>query len=599
MIVRNTNEAVRAGPVHVALYMRVSTDKQAKKEDGSLDTQRDLLVKLVGAKCEAGNNWLVTEQLVEGEKDGKRHGKSAKNTNRPAYQKLLELVRSRLVDVVVINKIDRISRSVKDFLNLVEVLEQHGVKIVSRHEQIDLTTPAGRLQVVIMIALAQHEREVTSARVKEKVAWRVEKGFPIGPPPIGYRMEHKLYVIDESFAAHVRAADALYLERQSVDAVVVEFRNRGYRTPKGSFYTKPVLCRMLRSPIYVAKQQYEGQFYDGQWKPIRSLETHQVIQGMMDKNDRRKRSDKRQSRDYVYLLQGLLRCGLCGHAMSPRPGMGQSGEYYPYYQCGASEKSVGGECPRRYVPAETLDRAVLEFMKQLHLNPERIRVIAAGANEFTGETLTKLKQDLERVRAQLASVKSKLTLLVDALAQGSAAMATLREKIEALEAERAELEATEARLKSEMAAEQNEKIVADDQIRALAQFNEMVNENADNPEAIKALLPRFIDYVGFYAEEKGEGKLEVALFPDPVMSSSDVLWTGDPAGPRFAAESQMVGAAGFEPTASCSRSKRSSQTEPRPDERSSGGIIAVTEPPARAAPNHGRDLIPRGVHPLI
>ena len=71
--------------------------------------------------------------------------------------------------------------------------------------------------------------------------------------------------------------------------------------------------------------------------------------------------------------------GACGHAMSPRPGMGQSGEYYPYYQCGASEKSVGGACPRRCVPAETLDRAVLEFMKQLHLNPERIRVIAAGA----------------------------------------------------------------------------------------------------------------------------------------------------------------------------------------------------------------------------
>ena len=124
------------------------------------------------------------------------------------------------------------------------------------------------------------------------------------------------------------------------------------------------------------------------------------------------------------------------------------------------------------------------------------------------------------MRAQLASVKSKLRLLVDALAQGSAAMATLREKIESLEAERAELEATEARLKSEMAAEQNEKIVADDQIRALAQFNEMVNENADNPEAIKALLPRFIDYVGFYAEEKGEGKLEVALFPDPVTRHS-------------------------------------------------------------------------------
>jgi hypothetical protein len=280
----------------------------------------------------------------------------------------------------------------------------------------------------MLIALAQHEREMTSARVKEKVAWRAEKGFPLGPPAIGYRMERKLYAVDEPFAAHVRAADAFYLERQSVDALVGEFRKRGYRTPKGSFYTKPVLCRMLRNLVYAGKQEHGGQRFDGQWKPIRSWETHQIIQGMMDKNDRRKRSDKRQSRDYVYLLQGLLRCGLCGHAMSPRPGKGQSGEYYPYYQCGASEKSVGGACPRKYVPAETLDRAVLEFTKQLHLHPERIRAIAEGANEFTGETLTKLKQDLERVRAQLASVRSKLGHLVDALAQGSASMATLRGK---------------------------------------------------------------------------------------------------------------------------------------------------------------------------
>ncbi len=155
-------------------------------------------------------------------------------------------------------------------------------------------------------------------------------------------------------------------------------------------------------------------------------------------------------------------------------------------------------------------------------------------------------------------------------------MTTLREKIDALEAERAELEVTEVRLKTEMEAEQNEKIVADDQIAALAHFHEIVAENAGNLEAIKALLPRFVDYVGFYAEEKGEGKLEVALFPDPIVESADVVSTGDspapplqpgggPAGPRFAAESQMVGPAGFEPATSCTPSKRASQAALRPD----------------------------------
>ena len=220
---------------------------------------------------------------------------------------------------------------------------------------------------------------------------------------------------------------------------------------------------------------------------------------------------------------------------------------------------MGGACPRRYVPAETLDRAVLEFMKQLHLKPERIHAIALQANEFTSGTLTKLMSDLERVRGQLASVRSKLGLLVDALAQGSVAMTTLKEKIESLEAERAELETTEKRLKSEFAAEQTQEIVAAEQIRALVHFHELVTENAANPEALNALLPRFIDTVGFYAEEKGEGRLEVALFPEPVAATSDVLWTGDPVGPQFADESQMVGPAGFEPAACCSQSSRATR----------------------------------------
>ncbi len=541
VMLRNTKEPERAGPANVALYVRVSTDKQARKEDGSLDTQLDQLTAYVEYKRSTGLDWNVTEKLVEGEKDGKRHGKSAKNTDRPSLQKLLELARAQLIDVVVITKIDRISRSVVDFLQLVEELDRHGVKVVSLKEQIDLTTPAGRFQTTIMIALAQQERELTSVRVKDKVHWRVERGLPIGPPPTGFRMEGKIFGAHEPYASHVRAAEALYLEGESVDKLVVEFRKRGYRTPGGSFYTKQVLCRMLRNEVYAGKQDYQGKLHDAQWKPIRTWETHERIQRMMDKNDRRNRSGKRQSREYVYLLQGLLRCGLCGHKMSPRPGRGQSGEYYPYYFCGQAEKSVGGACPRVYVPAETLDRAILKFMKELHLTPERIRAIAEQANQFTSETLTKIMSDLERVRAQLAAVRSKLSRLVDVLTEGGKdALASVRERMKGLEAERAELEETEARLKNEYGAEKTEEVSAAEQIKTLASFQQLVAENAEKPDRLKALFPRFVDYVVWHADGKGEGRIEVALFPDPVAMSSDHLWTGGPTGPQFAGGSQMV-----------------------------------------------------------
>jgi site-specific DNA recombinase len=549
---KNTKDPERVGPANVLLYVRVSTDRQAQKEDGSLDTQLDRLTAFVEYKRSTGHEWTVTEKLVEGEREGKRHGKSAKNTERPALQRLLELARAQLIDVVVITKIDRISRSVIDFLQLVEELDQLGVKVVSLRENIDLTTPAGRFQTVLMIALAQQERELTSVRVKEKVGWRVEKGLPLGPPPMGFRMDGKIFGIHEPYAAHVRAADALYLEGESVDKLVVEFRKRGYRTPGGSFYTKQVLCRMLRNEVYAAKQDYEGKLYDAQWKPIRSWETHVRLGQLMDKNDRRNGSGQRQSREYVYLLQGLLRCGLCGHKMSPRPGRGMSGQYYPYYFCGEAEKSVGGTCPRVYVPAETLDLGVLEFMKLLHLKPEHIRAIAEQANEFTSETLTKIMSDLERVRAQLASVRSKLSRLVDVLTDGGKeALASVRERMKGLEAERAELEETEARLKGEYAAEKTEEIRAAEQIKTLAQFQELVTENAEKPDRLKALLPRFLDYVVFHADGKGEGRLEVALFPEPVASAPEIVRTGVQNGPPLAGGSQMVGPARFELATSC------------------------------------------------
>ena len=548
-MLKNLSLGPKKGPFHVAFYTRVSDNKQAQKEDGSIDTQIDRLAGFVEFKRKNGEDWSIAEKLVEGEKDGKRHGKSAKNTNRPAYQKLLALAKARLIDVVAVTRLDRISRNVADFLQLVAALEEHDVKLVSLRENIDLTTPGGRLITVVLMALAQYEREMTSARVKDKVLWRLEKGLPIGPPPIGYKMDGKIYGFDEPHVAHVKAAERLYLERQSVDAVVREFRLLGYRTRSGKFYTKPALCRMLRNHVYAAKQEHQGQLYEAQWKPIRSWETHRKIQVLMDRNNRRKHSDMRQPREYAYLLQGLLRCGRCGHKMSPKPGKGGNGSYYHYYHCVAAEKSAGGACPKRYVPAEAIDRAVLEFMKQLRLKPEVIRAIAAKANESTSGTLEKLRGDLERVRGRLAAVRSNLARLVDVLAEGGKeAMASVEERLRSLEAERAELEVSETDLKAQLRAEETQEIVAADQIKALSLFEQIVRANEDKPDRIKALLPRFIDYVVLHEEQKGEGRIEVALFSDPVALAPDVEFTGS--GSMFAGESQMVDPKGFEPSTS-------------------------------------------------
>jgi len=549
MIQKNEQASRPQGPVvNVVFYCRVSTDKQAEKEDGSLDTQLDRLSSLVEYRRKRGENWVAFEKLVEGEKDGKRRGKSAKNMDRPALQRLMELARARLIDVVAVTKLDRISRSLSDFVRLVEELARYGVKLVSMKEDFDFTTAAGRLQIHMLVALAQYERELTSARVRDKVLWRLEKGLPIGRPPSGYVMKDRTYAIDEPYASHVLAADALYLERESTDVIVQEFARLGYRTKSGVSYVKPVLCHMLRSPIYAAKQEHEGKLYDAGWNPLRAWDTHEKIQRLMDRNNKRKHGGKTQPRNYVYLLQGLLRCGECGHRMVPQPATGRNGIAYHYYGCNLAEKSVGTACPKRYVPAEAIDRAVLAFMRELHVKPERVKAIAAKENCLVSLTITRLKDDYERVSTQLGRTKQQLAQLAEVVANGGmSVLVTIKEKLEALEVERAEMETTQVRLKAELDAEESQEIAVDAHVKSLALFDALVREHGDEPERIKAAITRFVDYVVWHGGQKGEGQLEVSLFAHPVALSPDAIDYDSAvhaSGRCFVPESEMVGRSG-------------------------------------------------------
>ena len=551
VMLKTPSKDTSSGPMNVAFYLRVSTDKQARKEDGSLDTQLDRLNDFVQFRCRGGESWVVTEKLVEGEKDGKRYGLSGKSTDRPAYQKLLELARARLIDIVIVNRLDRISRNVADFLQLVAELEKQDVRLISIRESIDLTSAPGRLISTVLMALAQYEREMTSSRVKDKVGWRAQHGLPLGPPPLGYLMKDKTYEVDEEYARHVGETDQLYLERQSVTVVVKEFHKLGYRTPGGSAYNKPMIARILRNPTYAAKIEYEGQVYDAQWTPIRSWETHQKIRKILDRNERTNHSRKRQWKDYVYLIQGLLRCGICGHKMTPKTSTGRDGVPYPYYICSAANKSAGVSCEQSYLPGTMVDQAVLEFMKGLHLKPDWIEAISQEANVHASDTIRKLKADLDRVKAQLGIVRGKLSNMAEAIAEGGkAALGTLKAKLEAMEAEREEMEATEAKIQSELAAETSQEIVAQDVIRSLAHFHELLAGNEHAPDRLKMLVPRFVDYVVWQKAERGEGRLEVALFQDPVALAPEVTLTGDPQGPRCAGRYQVVELKGIEPSTS-------------------------------------------------
>src|SRR6266545_1643502 len=196
-------------PVRCAIYTRVSTDHGLEQDYNSLDAQHDAAQAYIRSQAHAG--WALIRARYD---DG---GYSGGSTDRPALQRLLADIKAGKIDVIVVYKVDRLTRSLADFAKLVELFDGHGVSFVSVTQQFNTTTSMGRLTLNVLLSCAQFEREVTSERIRDKIAASKKKGMWMGGPvPIGYRTEHKQLVIEPEEAELVRCLFALYLEIRSV-----------------------------------------------------------------------------------------------------------------------------------------------------------------------------------------------------------------------------------------------------------------------------------------------------------------------------------------------------------------------------------------------
>lgn len=177
--------AVKA--VRCAVYTRVSTDHGLDQEFNSLDAQYDAASAYIKSQAHAG--WTLIRSRYD---DG---GYSGGSTDRPDLQRLLDDIRARKLDVIVVYKVDRLTRSLADFAKLVELFDSHGVSFVSVTQQFNTTTSMGRLTLNVLLSFAQFEREVTSERIRDKIAASKRKGLWVGGPlPLGYHMKGKSVV---------------------------------------------------------------------------------------------------------------------------------------------------------------------------------------------------------------------------------------------------------------------------------------------------------------------------------------------------------------------------------------------------------------------
>src|SRR4051812_21098338 len=253
--------------VRCAIYTRVSTDQGLEQDFNSLDAQYDASQAYIRSQQHAG--WAMVKSKYD---DG---GFSGGNTDRPALQRLLEDVRTGKIGVIVVYKVDRLTRSLADFAKLVELFDQHSVSFVSVTQQFNTTTSMGRLTLNVLLSFAQFEREVTSERIRDKIAASKRKGLWVGGmAPLGYDTKARKITVNEAEADRVRTIFRSYLKLGSLNLAMADLRKRNVvtkvRTLKtgdavgGIPLTRGPLAHLLRNRFYIGEVVFKGETLPGE-----------------------------------------------------------------------------------------------------------------------------------------------------------------------------------------------------------------------------------------------------------------------------------------------------------------------------------------------
>src|SRR5215211_5645479 len=267
--------------VRCAIYTRVSTDQGLDQDFNSLDAQYDASQAYIRSQAHAG--WTLLRGKYD---DG---GFSGGDIERPALQRLLKEIEAGNIDVIVVYKVDRLTRSLADFAKLVELFDRHGVSFVSVTQQFNTTTSMGRLTLNVLLSFAQFEREVTSERIRDKIAASKRKGIWMGgPAPLGYRVEGKKLLAHPTEAEHVRTIFSRYLELESLTALMQDLALRGIGSKErhlpsgavqgGTAFGKGALAYLLRNRIYLGEITHQGRTYPGEHKSIIERELFEAVQ---------------------------------------------------------------------------------------------------------------------------------------------------------------------------------------------------------------------------------------------------------------------------------------------------------------------------------
>jgi site-specific DNA recombinase len=391
--------------IRCAVYTRKSTEEGLEQQFNSLDAQRESAQAYIQAQQHEG--WVC---LPDRYNDG---GWTGGNMDRPALQQLLADIKDGKVDVVVIYKLDRLSRSLMDFARLMELFETHKVALVSITQKLDTSTSMGRLILNILMSFAEFERAIIAERTRDKIAATRRKGRWCGGYPIlGYDVEARgsRLLVNEDEAVRVRAIFDLYLECGSLLATVEELEKRGWtgkrwRTNKGQErgglpFTTTSLHRLLTNITYLGKMRYRDEVHQGEHPSIVDPAVYQKVQEQLKENKLNGGAEVRN--EFGFVLKGLLRCVPCGCAMTPTHTSRNRTKRYRYYSCCKALKRGRKNCPSPSIPAGEIERFVIDRIRSIGTDPDLQREVFTQARQQDETRMAELEAERRTLEKDLA-----------------------------------------------------------------------------------------------------------------------------------------------------------------------------------------------------
>jgi DNA invertase Pin-like site-specific DNA recombinase len=351
--------------IRCAIYTRKSSDEGLEQEFNSLDAQREACAAYIVSQKQAG--WVVLPDVYD---DG---GISGGTLERPALQRLLGDIQAGKVQIVVVYKVDRLTRSLADFAKIVDVLDAHDASFVSVTQQFNTTTSMGRLTLNMLLSFAQFEREIAGERIRDKIAASKAKGMWMGGNvPLGYDVQDRKLVVNEVEAATVRLIFRRYAELGSVRLLAIDLERLGIvskrrqgaagRLSGGQRFSRGALYTLLQNRIYRGEITHKGKAFPGQHAPIIEPELWQIVQDRLAAN--RHERALAIAAEASSLLAGLVVDG-DGNRMTPTHA-NKRGKRYRYY---VSAPLIGGDYTKAphglRVPAGEVDGLVLDQLRAL------------------------------------------------------------------------------------------------------------------------------------------------------------------------------------------------------------------------------------------